>query len=80
MRIVLLSTKKDSLNLVSTSFELTNTSNTQDSIYTINLAVGDTAGCIHDTSITVVIHPLPFADFTIDDHFSSLSRSYSKYR
>ena len=54
-------------NLINPSFVLTNTSNTQDSIYTINLAVGDTAGCIHDTSITVVIHPLPFADFVIID-------------
>ena len=54
-------------NLINPSFVLTNTSNTEDSTYTINLTVGDSDGCSHDTSLTVVIHPLPFADFVIDN-------------
>ena len=45
-------------NLVSTSFELTNTSNTEDSTYTIKLIVGDSDGCIHkDTSLQLLFIP-----------------------
>ena len=29
--------------------------------------MGIVTDCTHDTSITVVIHPLPFADFVIDN-------------
>ena len=38
-------------NLVSESFVLTNTSNAEDSTYTIKLIVGDGNDCIHDTFI-----------------------------
>ena len=54
-------------NLINPSFVLTNTSNTEDSTYTINLIVGDSDGCSHDTSITVVIHPLPNVLFDFED-------------
>ena len=47
-------------NLVSESFVLTNTSNTEDSTYTIQLIVGDGNDCTHDTSITCCYSPLTF--------------------
>ena len=52
MKMMLLSTSKGpTANLVSESFVLTNTSNTEDSTYTIQLIVGDSDDCIHEDSI-----------------------------
>ena len=43
---------------------LNNYSNLVDSIYVIQLTVGDTNGCYHSTHDTVIVHPNPEAYFT----------------
>ena len=54
-------------NITLPSFELTNNSNIVDSTYVIQLIVGDGNNCTAQSTDTIVIHPLPLADFVVQN-------------
>ena len=54
-------------NVTLPSFELTNNSNLADSVYVIQLIVGNGDSCTAQSTDTIVIHPLPLADFVIQN-------------